>query len=72
MARTESGFKSDRAFMERRVRARRPHPKNKGELIIALKEEWLNIDQSILENLVDSMPRRIEAVIKSKGYPTKY
>lgn len=58
--------------LERRVRARRPHPKNKGELIIALKEEWLNIDQSILENLVDSMPRRIEAVIKSKGYPTKY
>lgn len=37
-----------------------------------LKEEWEKIDQSVLNNLLDSMPRRCQAVIDSKGFPTKY
>src|SRR6185437_13719332 len=32
--------------LERRVRARSPHPKNRNELAVALTEEWLNIDQT--------------------------
>lgn len=58
--------------LERKVRKRTPHPKNINELFDILVEEWNNINIEILENLVDSMPRRIEAVIDSKGYPTKY
>ena len=49
-------------------------PRNKEELWQKLQKEWHNIDVSVYQNLVDSMPRRIAAVIKSKGYlyPTKY
>ena len=35
-------------------------------------EEWSNIDTDYLQKLVDSMPRRVQAVIDSKGFPTKY
>ena len=41
-------------------------PKNKKELIAALKEEWLKIDEKVLKNLVDSMPRRVNTVIESR------
>lgn len=36
------------------------------------QESWVNIPPSVCQNLVDSMPRRIEAVIKAKGGHTKY
>ena len=58
--------------LERKVRAHKPLPKNKEELWQILQEEWLNIDDHIYQNLVDSMPRRITAVINSNGNPTKY
>lgn len=58
--------------LERRVRAHIPLPKNKENLWEILEEEWLNIDVNKYQNLVDSMPRRIAAVIENKGYPTKY
>ena len=56
--------------LERRVRAHKPLPRNKEELWQILQKEWHNIDVSVYQNLVDSMPRRIAAVIKGKGYPT--
>ena len=34
--------------------------------------EWLNIPQSYLSKLIESMPARIKAVIKNKGSATKY
>lgn len=45
---------------------------NKNDLIKAIKDEWTKIDSSVCRNLVESMPRRLEAVIKGKGFPTKY
>ena len=47
-------------------------PKNKRELALVLEDEWSKIDESVLENLVNSMPRRVEAVINSRGNPTMY
>lgn len=42
------------------------------ELRTALQEEWLNVDPGFCQTLVDSMPRRLEAAIRSKGWATKY
>ncbi|GES95846.1 IS630 family transposase [Rhizophagus clarus] len=58
--------------LERKVRAHNPLPKNKEELWQILQEEWLNIVDNIYQNLVNSMPHRITAVINCKGNPTKY
>jgi len=59
-------------ILERRIRKHRPIPTNKREFFKVLKEEWNKIDENQLIRLVQSMPRRIEAVIKNKGNPTKY
>ena len=56
--------------LDRRCKSR--NPSNKDELFEMLKKEWCNIPVSTLMKLVDSMPRRCSAVIKAKGYPTKY
>ena len=37
-----------------------------------VRSEWRKISLQILKDLVDSMPRRIQAVIQAKGGPTKY
>ena len=56
----------------RKIYEHKPHPKNKKELIIILKEKWLEIENDYLKKLVNSMPSRIEVVIESKGNPTRY
>ncbi|CAK9832630.1 hypothetical protein ANTRET_LOCUS9424 [Anthophora retusa] len=31
------------------------------------QQEWYNIEPEIITNLIDSMPRRLEAIRKNKG-----
>ena len=58
--------------LERRIR-KRPNPaKNLRELECALHEEWSQIPNNTLINLIESMPRRVEACIKNNRWPTKY
>lgn len=51
---------------------RKHNIKNKDDLKKKLLEEWENIPPSVTRNLVHSMKSRLKAVIKQKGYPTKY
>ncbi|KMQ90442.1 sodium-coupled monocarboxylate transporter 1 [Lasius niger] len=45
---------------------------NKNNYFDALQRAWENLDLNNLHNLVESMPRRLAAVIKAKGGHTKY
>ena len=56
--------------LSRRLKHRRA--RNSEEKFLQLKEEWEKIPDSVIETLIESMPRRCQAVIDSCGYPTKY
>lgn len=45
---------------------------NKNQLKTRITEAWGIISENVTNNLVDSMPRRCQAVIAAKGGPTKY
>ena len=47
-------------------------PKGVHELWDRVVEDWNNIPPETCQRLIESMPRRIEAVIKAKGGHTKY
>lgn len=38
----------------------------------ATMDEWWEIERRVLNHLVDSMPRRLQAVIDNNGWYTKY
>lgn len=48
------------------------NPRNKTELWAAVKNAWYSIPPQRCMKLVDSMPRRLQQVLKNKGYSTKY
>ena len=54
------------------IRKRKRQPRNKEELISALREEWKKLDMNIVNGLVDSMPWRMQAVIEARGGPMHY
>ena len=45
---------------------------DKRGVIQVVMEEWEKLDMAMVNNLIDSMPRRMEAVIDARGGPTKY
>ncbi len=57
-------------IVKRKMRDTRPN--NADDLKAAIKETWASIPPQQCHKLINSMPRRIEAVIKEKGAPTKY
>lgn len=48
------------------------HFQNQNQLWEAILESWNSIPLDTIINLINSLPRRIEAVIRSRGGPTKY
>ncbi len=57
-------------IVKRKMRDTRPN--NAGDLKAAIKATWASITPEQCHRLIDSMPRRIDAVIHAKGGPTKY
>ncbi|PKC10907.1 hypothetical protein RhiirA5_288190, partial [Rhizophagus irregularis] len=58
--------------LERRIPAKQNNPKNLAELEALLQECWLEIPSEVYQKLVKSMIRRIDAVLKARGYLTRY
>ena len=56
--------------LERRVK--KHQLKNIRQLQILLKDEWNQIEPTVFQKLVDSVPNRLQECIKMKGYPTRY
>ena len=59
-------------LLDQRVRARAIPPRNVWELAGALVEEWGNISQQKLANLVQSVSRRCIAVLNTASGHTRY
>ncbi|GBO03244.1 Transposable element Tc3 transposase [Araneus ventricosus] len=59
-------------MLGRRIAARQPPPTCLPELRRALLDEWCNISQDQIDNLILSMPRRCKACIASSGRHTPY
>lgn len=58
--------------LEQRVRNRFPPPFLLKQLYEILIEEWDKIPLETIQNLFDSIPRRIKAVLEANGGPTPY
>ncbi|GFW55914.1 DDE_3 domain-containing protein [Trichonephila clavipes] len=59
-------------MLGRRIAARQPSPTFLPELRRALLDEWFNIPQDQIDNLILSMPRRSKACIASSDRYTPY
>src|ERR1700722_10518557 len=58
--------------LKRRLSEHEVAPKGILELWERVEEEWNKIDVEVCQNLIESMPRRVAAVLKAKGGYTKY
>ena len=57
---------------EHRLRARPYRPASVPDLTNACVAEWKQVPTAMFQHLVESLPRRVEAVIAAKGGPTPY
>ncbi|GFV74696.1 transposable element Tcb2 transposase [Trichonephila clavipes] len=62
----------DECLQSENITARQPPPTCLPELRRALLDEWCNIPQNQIYNLILSMPRRFKARIASSGRHTPY
>ena len=60
------------SILKRRLEKYNNLPSNVHELWERTQQEWYNIEPQIIKNLIDSMPRRLKALKRSKGKWTKY
>ena len=58
------------AILQKRVIKR--NPKNLEALWCIIQEEFFKTGNETIQKLYHSIPRRINAVIANRGYPTKY
>ncbi|KAL1489805.1 hypothetical protein ABEB36_013737 [Hypothenemus hampei] len=58
--------------IKRRLRKHVPAPRNSRELREMVVQEWNYLPQHVIQNLIRSMPRRLQAVIAARGGNTRY
>ncbi|GIZ03034.1 transposable element Tc1 transposase [Caerostris extrusa] len=58
--------------LPRRIQGCTNRPKWVKELLCLLQAEWKKIPLAVIQRLVESMPRRVHAVIASRGGSTNY
>jgi len=59
-------------ILKSRISMRPRRPRNLGELWEVAQEEWYSITPEQIQHLYHSIPRRLEALRKAKGWYTKY
>nr|CAH7730495.1 unnamed protein product [Callosobruchus chinensis] len=59
-------------YVSRAIFNRNSPPRSTQELIVAATEEWDNIPQEVINNLIIGMHRRVDALVRSRGGNTKY
>lgn len=58
--------------LKKAIGNRNPPPRTVSELEAAIEEEWQCMPVNVVKKLIESMPRRLSAVIRAKGFATKY
>ncbi|KAL7861636.1 hypothetical protein SRHO_G00130770 [Serrasalmus rhombeus] len=58
--------------LDRRKQQRVPVPANIQQLCTAIEEEWTNIPQATINNLINCMQRRCVALCEANGGHTRY
>jgi hypothetical protein len=58
--------------IRKRFSEKEHHPYSAHELFAIVQEEWEEIDQGTIDDLIDLMPCRIQAVIEADGGHTKW
>ncbi len=58
--------------LDRRKRQRVPVPANIPQLCTAIEQEWTNIPQATINNLINSMRRRCVALLEANGGHSRY
>lgn len=58
--------------LQRDVQKRSPPPRTLSELWTALQDSWCQLDPALLQTLIESMPRRVAALLRARGGPTRY
>jgi transposase len=61
-----------KARLRRRMRDPERRARNQVELAQHAREEWEKLDWKKVYKIIDSMPKRIAAVVKNKGGHTKW
>ena len=61
-----------RRLLKDMLNKRMPHPAGKEGMKAAIEEEWQRITEDVLLSYIDSIPRRIEAIITAEGGHTKW
>jgi hypothetical protein len=60
------------AIKSRILNRRERRPTSRAELIAAIEWEWAHFDQAELAHLVEGYHRRLQAVKRAGGGPTRY